>query len=118
MDSDQRNQIAQVEQLMLILGAKWKPAIMFVLVHDGPLRFNELRRRIPNVSQKMMTTRLRELERDGLISRVHHVEIPPRVEYNVTNLGRAADRVYATICQWGQVNMPAVRRSNKRYDAG
>jgi DNA-binding HxlR family transcriptional regulator len=76
-----------VEQALAVMGAKWKPAIVFCLVFQGAMRFSELGRAIPDVTQKMLTKRLRELERDGVVTRTFYEEIPPRVEYEITELG-------------------------------
>jgi DNA-binding HxlR family transcriptional regulator len=108
--------VEQVERLMSVLGAKWKPAIMFVLVRHGPVRFNELRRSIPGVSQKMLTERLRELERDGLVKRTLYAEIPARVEYTVTTMGRELDPIYKSICAWGQGRRRDIDAANERFD--
>lgn len=108
--------VEQVERLMTLLGAKWKPAIMFVLVKNGPLRFNAIRRAIPEVSQKMLTERLRQLERDGLVKRTLFPEIPPRVEYEVTRMGLELDPIYKSICDWGRKRNRDIAAANARYD--
>ena len=108
--------VQQVEGMMAIIGTKWKPAIMFVLVHRGPLRFVALRRAIPGISQKVLTQRLRELERDGLVERRHYPEIPPRVEYSVTKLGQELDPLYKAVCDWGVRNMTKIAAANRHYD--
>src|SRR2546422_5818420 len=89
---DELSPVDRVEAIMGIIAGKWKPAIVYALVMEGPLRFVELRRRIPKVSQRMLTQQLRDLERHGIVERVYHPEIPPRVVYSVTPLGRSLDR--------------------------
>lgn len=84
-----------------MLASRWKGQVLWYL-QDGPMRFMELRRSIPSVSPKVLTHKLRELERDGLILREHHSEIPPRVEYSLTPLGRSAIPVLGTIERWWQ----------------
>lgn len=95
------------------LGASWKGDILWHLT-DGPRRFMELRRRIPAVSPKVLTQALRSLERDGLVSRVQHAEIPPRVEYSLTALGRSAGPVLQVIAEWWKKHGDAVRNSAAR----
>ena len=85
---------------MRVIGGRWKPAIMFALIMGGTHRFSELRRRIPEVSQRMLTRQLRELEIHGMIRREVFPEVPVRVEYSATELGRSLHVVYKTVCDW------------------
>ena len=111
-----RELVDRVERLMTIIGSKWKPAITFCLAFQGRLRFSQLRKELPDISQKMLTQRLRELERDGLVKRTYHEEIPPRVEYELTDLGREVHPLFRSICDWGQSHMSEIAKANKRYD--
>ena len=95
------------------LGSSWKGEVLWFLT-DGPKRFMELRRRIPAISPKVLTQALRSLERDGLVSRVQHAEIPPRVEYSLTALGRSAGPVLQVIADWWKKHGEAVRNSAAR----
>src|SRR5262245_45013714 len=108
--------VDRVEAIMGIIAGKWKPAIIYALVMEGPLRFAELRRRIPRVSQRMMTQQLRDLERHGIVERVQYLEIPPRVVYSVTPLGRSLHPIFKSVCEWGDRNFPAMRRARTRYE--
>ena len=76
-----------IEPVIDVFAGKWKPAILYMLNKHGTLRFNELRSLVPEVTQRMLTRQLRELERDGIVSRQAFAELPPRVEYSMTKLG-------------------------------
>ena len=108
--------VERVERSMGIIGGKWKPAILYSLVTEGTLRFTELRRRIPGVTQRMLTQQLRDLQRHGLVARQHHAEIPPRVEYSVTPLGRSLHPIFKSVCDWAGENFSTVEKARDRYD--
>ncbi|HMC22026.1 MAG TPA: helix-turn-helix domain-containing protein [Thermoanaerobaculia bacterium] len=113
---EEMSPVERVEMIMGIIAGKWKPAIIYALVMEGPLRFVELRRRIPRVTQRMLTQQLRDLERYGIIKRVHYKEIPPRVEYSVTAVGRSLHPFFKSLCDWGGQHFPALERARLRYD--
>lgn len=83
-----------------LIGGRWKTLILFNL-QDKPLRFSELKRALPGVTEKMLTQQLRELEADKLVTRMVYAEVPPRVEYSLTDLGKSLRPVMNNIAQWG-----------------
>jgi DNA-binding HxlR family transcriptional regulator len=83
------------------VAAKWSMATLAALA-GGSLRFGELQRRVDGISQKMLTQTLRALEREGLVTRTVHAEVPPRVEYELTDDGRAAGRAVAGLIAWSR----------------
>lgn len=96
---------------------KWTTLIIGVLAHGGTRRFNELRRLIGGISQKMLTQTLRDLERDGLVQRTMFPEIPPRVEYALTPLGRTLCDPLSALGKWASDHMQEVRSAQRTFDA-
>lgn len=96
----ERRKICGIEALVDIIGGKWKTLILFHLI-DGTKRFGELKKLMPGITQRMLTNQLRELEADGLISREIYKEIPPKVEYSLTDLGLSLEGILEQMCQWG-----------------
>ena len=94
-----------VELTLEVIGGKWKGVILWQLLQKT-LRFSQLQRRIPQVTQKMLTQQLRELERDGLVHRQVYAEVPPRVEYSLTEKGEGLRELLAFMCEWGKQNVP------------
>jgi DNA-binding HxlR family transcriptional regulator len=93
-----------VEAAISLIDGKWKCVILFHLL-DGTARFNELRRRIPGATQRTLTNQLRELEFDGLIVRQVYAQVPPKVEYSVSELGHSLTPVLQALKQWGDTNI-------------
>lgn len=89
-----------MEVTLSVIGGLWKPVILFHLL-NGKLRFNALCRMVPNATARMVTLQLRELERDGVINRIVYPEVPPRVEYELTDLGRSLEPVLLSMRNWG-----------------
>ncbi|MGC4108183.1 MAG: helix-turn-helix domain-containing protein [Thermomicrobiales bacterium] len=89
-----------VELTLDVIGGKWKGATLYHLI-DGPKRFGELRREVPRVTQRMLTLQLREMEADGLVHREVYPEVPPRVEYSLTDFGRTLVPMIHAMMAWG-----------------
>ena len=89
-----------VEATLQFIDGKWKGVILYHLL-QGTLRFNAIRKRLPNITQRMLTTQLRELERDGFVLRTVYPEVPPKVEYSLTARGRTLEPVIMTLKRWG-----------------
>ena len=90
-----------VEVTLSVIGGTWKPIILFKLMTQKKMRFMELSREIPNVTQRMLTLQLRELESDGIVERTVHAEVPPRVDYELTELGMTLKPVLLAMRTWG-----------------
>ncbi len=97
------------------VGDKWSVYVVVVL-RAGPVRFNELKRMIEGISQRMLTLTLRGLERDGLISRTMYPSIPPRVDYELTDLGRTLLAPVLALTNWSEEHRQEIQRSRDRFD--
>ncbi|WP_431809538.1 winged helix-turn-helix transcriptional regulator [Brevibacillus agri] len=94
-------QACPVETTLDVIGGKWKGIILYQLL-NGTKRFNEFRRLNPGITQFMLTLQLRELERDGIIHREIYKEVPPRVEYSLTDFGRTLEPIIMSMKAWGE----------------
>ena len=92
---------------LTVMGGKWKPLILFHLA-QGPQRFGELRRLVAGISEKMLIQQLRELVSDGIVSRQDFRELPPKVEYSLTEFGQGLATALAPLCAWGTAHIGAV----------
>ncbi len=90
-----------VEATLELIGGKWKGIVLYYLL-DGRIRFSELKDRIGCVTQRMLTKQLRELESCGLVDRIVHAEVPPRVEYELTEEGRSLESILLALKEWGE----------------
>jgi DNA-binding HxlR family transcriptional regulator len=93
-----------VEAAIGLIDGKWKSVILFHLL-SGTLRFNEIRRQVENVTPRMLTNQLRELEEDGLIERKVYPVVPPKVEYSLSELGRSMEPILLALKGWGDANI-------------
>jgi DNA-binding HxlR family transcriptional regulator len=98
------------------IGDKWS-LLTIVTLKDGRLRFTELQHHIPGISQRMLTLTLRHLERDGLLTRTVHAEVPPRVEYELSARGETLIEPSLALAMWAIDNFPAIESSRSHYAA-
>jgi DNA-binding HxlR family transcriptional regulator len=105
-----------ISTLLSRIGDKWTVLVVGTL-GEGSKRFNELRREIPSVSQRMLTLTLRNLERDGLVNRTVTPTIPPRVDYELTGLGHSLLEPITALSQWAIGNIEAIHDAQARFDA-
>ena len=104
-----------VSDVLSRVGDKWTVLVVELLA-DGPKRFNELRRLIGNISQKMLTTTLRGLERDGLVTRTVYATVPPRVDYQLTDLGQELRAPVQALAGWARANIGRINDARMRFD--
>ena len=90
-----------------LISGKYKPVILYCLMEYEPVRFNEMRRYLGNAADKTLSQTLKELERDGLINRKMYPEMPPKVEYSLTERGHSLVKVLDQLCIWGAENRPS-----------
>lgn len=105
-----------ISTLLSRIGDKWTVLVVSTLA-GGSKRFNELRREIPSVSQRMLTLTLRNLERDGLVSRVVTPSIPPRVDYALTDLGHSLQKPITALADWALDHVEIIHAAQARFDA-
>ena len=104
-----------ISTLLSRIGDKWTVLVVQTL-GSGSRRFNELRREIPSVSQRMLTLTLRNLERDGLVNRTVTPTIPPRVDYELTELGKSLQKPICGLATWALDNVEAIHAAQARFD--
>lgn len=109
MSSTKELPACPVETTLMLIGDKWKVLILRDLM-PGTKRFGELRKSIGNVSQKVLTAQLRDMEEKGLVNRKVYAEVPPRVEYSLTELGRSLKPILDTLWNWGEEYKASIHR--------
>lgn len=112
MATTRETETCDVEVTLRVIGGRWKVLVLRRL-DRGSVRFNQLHRLLRGISQRTLARQLRELERDGIISRKAYAEIPPRVEYALTRLGGSLRPVLRAMHEWGRKYAPAVARSEE-----
>ena len=96
---------------------KWTMLLIEALEEKGAVRFSALGRAVPGISQKMLTQTLRAMEREGLVSRTVFPEVPPRVEYRLTDIGHELAEAFCPVWTWAERNLARIRQSREEYDA-
>jgi DNA-binding HxlR family transcriptional regulator len=104
-------------EMLARVGDKWSVYVIHVLGDAGTLRFNELRSRVAGISQRMLTVTLRGMERDGLVTRTVYPEVPPRVEYALTELGATLRQLVRGLIEWSGAHLVEVDAARAAYDA-
>jgi DNA-binding HxlR family transcriptional regulator len=104
-------------EMLVRVGDKWSVYVIHVLNDAGTLRFNELRSRVTGISQRMLTVTLRGLERDGLVTRTVYPEVPPRVEYQLTQLGSTLRQLVRGLVEWSGAHLTEVDAARAAYDS-
>jgi DNA-binding HxlR family transcriptional regulator len=108
--------ICPVKDIMATYGDKWSMYVILLLGQNKKMRFNEMRSAITGISQRMLAVTLRSLEQDGMISRTLFPEIPPRVEYCLTELGESLLKQILEFATWAEANFDAIMKARKKYE--
>ncbi|WP_166350155.1 winged helix-turn-helix transcriptional regulator [Phytoactinopolyspora limicola] len=107
-----------IDAAMDVVGGKWKALILWELHNSGIRRFGELRRGLPGVSEKVLIQQLRELEQDGIVYRQVYAEVPPRVEYSLTDHGRALNDALGPLGEWGSQRIERIGAERIPHHSG
>jgi DNA-binding HxlR family transcriptional regulator len=102
-----------VESTLDVIGGKWKGVILYYLL-DGKKRFNELRRLMPGITQRMLSLQLSELENDGIVNREVFPEVPPKVEYSLTEFGKTLEPIIVQMKDWGEKYKSRIKEKERR----
>ncbi|MER7205170.1 transcriptional regulator [Streptomyces sp. CB01635] len=111
-------QACPISPVLDIVFSRWTTPILWALNEYGTQRFVQLQRAIGTITPKVLTQRLRQMERDGLVVRTYYPEVPPRVEYEISDLGRSLAPLFATLAEWSSGHLPLVEEARERFDAG
>jgi DNA-binding HxlR family transcriptional regulator len=115
---DVPGECTMVSETLARIGDKWTVLVVELLCEGrGPVRFNEIRRAIHGISQRMLTLTLRSLERDGLVTRTVHPTVPPRVDYELTKLGRSLRVPLVAVAEWVRANGTSIHAARQVFDA-
>jgi len=109
-------QVCPIGPVVDIVFSRWSTPILWTLHEFGRQRFVELERRTAPITPKVLSQRLRQMERDGLVGRTYYPEVPPRVEYEITDLGRSLAPLFATLVEWSTANLPKVEQARQEFD--
>ncbi|MCW1932229.1 winged helix-turn-helix transcriptional regulator [Pararhodobacter zhoushanensis] len=117
LDSEQCPDCKRIGAVLSRVGDRWSVLVVVSLAEHGTLRFNELKRTL-GISQRMLSLTLKEMERDGLVSRTYHPTIPPKVEYTLTALGQSFRQPVTALSRWAIENLGRIDAARTAYDAG
>lgn len=98
------NQNCGIAYTLSVIGGRWKINILSYLINDGKLRYSELKLRLTGISERMLSAKLKELENDGLVNRILQAQVPVKVEYELTDLGKSFKEILDSMDAWGEVN--------------
>lgn len=110
-------EICPIRNVVARFGDKWSLLVLLVINEAGIVRFNELGRMIPDISTRVLSTTLKTLEADGLIDRKVYAQVPPKVEYTLTDTGRSLIPLIMQLTEWAQQNMKNVMTHRRRYES-
>lgn len=110
-------EICPVRNVIARFGNKWALLVILVISENEPIRFNELGRKIPDISPRILANTLRTLEADALVDRHYYQEVPPRVEYTLTDTGRSLVPIIASLTEWAQANMKNVMQHRADFES-
>lgn len=105
-----------VNDLIGRVADKWTMIVIEVLEEAGELRFTQLSRKVPGISQKMLTQTLRQMERDGMVTRTVHAVVPPRVDYRLTDIGESLGAAFCGVWIWAEENLPKIEEARQQFD--
>jgi len=108
----------KVDEALGILVGKWKPIILLHLFTEGTQRFSELKKLMPEITQKMLTKQLRELEEEDIINRVIYPQVPPKVEYSISEYGKSLQPILAIMHEWGTGHATHIEKKRNRENIG
>lgn len=106
------NERCGIANTLSVIGGRWKINILTYLLNEHRLRFSELKKRLVGISERMLVAKLKELENDELIKRIVHPQVPPKVEYELTELGGSLKEILVLMDEWGEVKL--TRKSNQK----
>ena len=116
LDDKQCPDCKRINEVLSRVGDRWSVLVVISLAEHGTLRFNELKRNL-GISQRMLSLTLKELERDGLVNRTYHPTMPPKVEYNLTEMGQSFREPVSALGYWALDNLAKIDAAREAYDA-
>ena len=111
MKSCEETYVNSLEQTLKVFGGKWKPIIIWILFSNGIKRYGEIKKLLLGITHKMLSQQLKELEKDNIVYRKEYTQIPPKVEYSLTEKGESFVPILVNICEWGLENLDIPKES-------